>query len=190
MCIIFYSMHIIFALPGWHHKCIMRKEGVSHLGLVFRWRHLWIMVQWVGILYKSSERKKSFKIFTTCNILQNRTWSSLSVVSLFESESCKSLCTVAKSVCTVAKSCRSDLSKSVWSRSSMSLVWRNNRWIRTTVGGPTTITAQFITNWYRVPLLLDYFVLSCNNEASTKKLHLPLTSTHMKLEFWWSSTQE
>ena len=35
LCIIFKSMHIIFALPGWRHACILKKEGVSHLGLVF-----------------------------------------------------------------------------------------------------------------------------------------------------------
>ena len=31
----FYSMHSFFALPGWHHECILKTEGVSHLGLVF-----------------------------------------------------------------------------------------------------------------------------------------------------------
>ena len=27
LCIIFESMHSIFALPGWRHECILRKEG-------------------------------------------------------------------------------------------------------------------------------------------------------------------
>ena len=38
LCIIFYSMHSIFALPGWRHECILKKQGVSNLGLVFWWR--------------------------------------------------------------------------------------------------------------------------------------------------------
>ena len=32
LCIIF------FALPGWRHACILKKERVSQLGLVFRWK--------------------------------------------------------------------------------------------------------------------------------------------------------
>ena len=28
MCIIFESMHSIFALPGWRHKCILKKRGL------------------------------------------------------------------------------------------------------------------------------------------------------------------
>ena len=32
LCIIFESMHIIFALPGWRHKCILRKEGGWYFG--------------------------------------------------------------------------------------------------------------------------------------------------------------
>ena len=35
LCIIFVSMHSIFALPGWRHKCILKKDGVSHFGLVY-----------------------------------------------------------------------------------------------------------------------------------------------------------
>ena len=38
LCIIFVSMHSIFALPGGCHECILKKEGVSHIGLVFWWR--------------------------------------------------------------------------------------------------------------------------------------------------------
>ena len=34
MCFIFESMHSIFALPGWRHRCILKKEGVSHFGLI------------------------------------------------------------------------------------------------------------------------------------------------------------
>ena len=26
LCIIFYSMHFIFALPGWRHKCILKRD--------------------------------------------------------------------------------------------------------------------------------------------------------------------
>ena len=29
---------VYIALPGWRHKCILKKEGVRQLGLVFRWR--------------------------------------------------------------------------------------------------------------------------------------------------------
>ena len=35
LCIIFVCMHSIFALPGWHHKCSLKKERVSHFGLVY-----------------------------------------------------------------------------------------------------------------------------------------------------------
>ena len=37
-CIIFKCMHSIFGIPGWRHTCILKKEGVSHFGLVFRWK--------------------------------------------------------------------------------------------------------------------------------------------------------
>ena len=30
LCIIFESMHSIFAPPGWRHERILKKEGVSH----------------------------------------------------------------------------------------------------------------------------------------------------------------
>ena len=36
-CIIFYSMHSFFALPGWRQAYIWKKDRVSQLGLVFRW---------------------------------------------------------------------------------------------------------------------------------------------------------
>ena len=32
LCILFYSMHSIFALPGWRYECILKK-GVSHFRL-------------------------------------------------------------------------------------------------------------------------------------------------------------
>ena len=38
MWFIFYSMHNIFALPGWRHECILKKDEVSHFGLIFWWR--------------------------------------------------------------------------------------------------------------------------------------------------------
>ena len=31
LCIIFYSMHSIFALPGWRHKCILPCEYLQYL---------------------------------------------------------------------------------------------------------------------------------------------------------------
>ena len=34
LCIKIYSMHRFFALPGWRHKCILRKERVRHFGLI------------------------------------------------------------------------------------------------------------------------------------------------------------
>ena len=48
LCIIFESMHSIFALPGWHHKFILKKEGVSHFGLIFQWRDGKVQVKWEG----------------------------------------------------------------------------------------------------------------------------------------------
>ena len=48
MCIIFESTHSIFALPGWHHKCTLKKEGVSHFGLVFWWRDGEKRCRWEG----------------------------------------------------------------------------------------------------------------------------------------------
>ena len=36
LCIIFYSIHSIFALPGWHHVSILRKRGVSYFGLILK----------------------------------------------------------------------------------------------------------------------------------------------------------
>ena len=32
LCIIFFRMHSIFALPGWRHECILQKVRVSHFG--------------------------------------------------------------------------------------------------------------------------------------------------------------
>ena len=38
LCIIFESMHTIFALPGWRHKCILKKRGLvsKELGFLIR----------------------------------------------------------------------------------------------------------------------------------------------------------
>ena len=47
-CIIFVSMHSIFALPGSRHKCSLKKMRVSHFGLVFRWKDGDKQCRWEG----------------------------------------------------------------------------------------------------------------------------------------------
>ena len=48
LCIIFKCMHSIFGLPGWRHACILKNEGVSHLGLVFWWKDGDDWCRWEG----------------------------------------------------------------------------------------------------------------------------------------------
>ena len=81
MCIIFESMHSIFALPGWHHECILKKEGVSHFGLVFRWRDGDERCRWEG--KKKKGMTKYFIIYHVKNPTGGVCWlNSYSILSV------------------------------------------------------------------------------------------------------------
>ena len=41
-------MQSIFDLPGWHHTCILKNEGVSHLRMVFWWKDGDKQCSWEG----------------------------------------------------------------------------------------------------------------------------------------------
>ena len=64
LCIICYSMHSIFALPGWRYECMLIKKGVSHFRLFLVFVRLPIYCVYTYFLNKIS----SFLSFFTFSL--------------------------------------------------------------------------------------------------------------------------